>query len=669
MRAAPPLRPDRVWRWMQRDETVMNDALNRYRDSLRVLDLRRDQLKAQDRRWNSLRVILFLLTVLGLSLGYGVEDLSPLRVAGWLLLIAFLTTVTLHQRLRDEVESLRHRRGVLRRLIARLERQWDRLPLWKPDEKLLKGDAGRATTPESISDDLDVFGKGSLFQFVSMAATGPGQRTLANWLVGTAIADIARQRGAAAEALAGHHEQRARLYNLARRAASGTADPDRFLAWIQRPSWLAQHPFLAAWSYVAPVLVAVLAACSLTFDASAIIQTALIALAVVVGINALISTFLLGDVHQIFASAIAGRGDVDGYQQLFSMTSQLPDSPPLLVRIRSVLSGSEDNAASAMVSLKRIALATEIKQVALLFPVYLFLQMTGLWEIHVLRRLETWQGRYRECASDWFAALGELEAVGSISALSDEYPHWARPCWSDANEDAVLQATALGHPLISDAVRVCNDVTIGPSGTLLLVTGSNMSGKSTMLRSVGLNVLLAGAGARVCATSMSLPSVELATSIRVRDNLGEGVSFYMAELQSLARVVKHAERIGAAPGSPAEGGTKLLFLLDEILQGTNSRERQIAVAHVLRHLISCRAIGAITTHDLELADDPQLKALAHTVHFRETITHLPDGSDTMTFDYRMHEGISPTTNALRLLELVGLGKPAQPHPPAPAQNP
>jgi len=101
----------------------------------------------------------------------------------------------------------------------------------------------------------------------------------------------------------------------------------------------------------------------------------------------------------------------------------------------------------------------------------------------------------------------------------------------------------------------------------------------------------------------------------------------------------------------------LLFLLDEILQGTNSRERQIAVAHVLQHLLKCKAIGAITTHDLELADDSQLKAVAQTVHFRETITKASDGSDTMTFDYKMREGISPTTNALRLLELVGLGRP------------
>jgi DNA mismatch repair ATPase MutS len=282
--------------------------------------------------------------------------------------------------------------------------------------------------------------------------------------------------------------------------------------------------------------------------------------------------------------------------------------------------------------------------------------MLGLWEVHVLRRLERWQDDHRDHANGWFESLGELEAVGSISALAAENPNWAWPQWTEANDDAAVEAGQMGHPLLKDAIRVCNDVKMGPSGTLLLVTGSNMSGKSTMLRSVGLNVLLAGAGAPVCAEALSLPSLELATSIRVRDNLGEGVSFYMAELHSLARVVKHAERLAKQP-TGGTSKTRLLFLLDEILQGTNSRERQIAVAHVLRHLVKCEAIGAITTHDLELADDPQLKAMAHTVHFRETITVTANGEDTMTFDYRMREGVSPTTNALRLLEVVGLGKP------------
>jgi DNA mismatch repair ATPase MutS len=279
--------------------------------------------------------------------------------------------------------------------------------------------------------------------------------------------------------------------------------------------------------------------------------------------------------------------------------------------------------------------------------------MLGLWDVHVFRRLEAWKKTYRGDVANWFDALGQLEALMSLAALQADYPGWSRAAWVTgrvaAADPIVVRATSIGHPLLPDEVRVCNDVEIGPPGTFLLVTGSNMSGKSTMLRSIGLNVALAGAGAPVCAASLQLPPVELGTSIRVSDNVSEGVSFYMAELQRLKSVVDQARRL------QSDEGKRLLFLLDEILQGTNSRERQIAVVRVLRHLIDTGSIGAISTHDLELADEPELRLMSVPVHFRETIRPDAQGKEQMTFDYRMHRGVAPTTNALRLLEIVGLG--------------
>ena len=245
---------------------------------------------------------------------------------------------------------------------------------------------------------------------------------------------------------------------------------------------------------------------------------------------------------------------------------------------------------------------------------------------------------------------GSSESLISIAALRDEYPDWCQPEWVDASDPRRLQATAIGHPLLPDQARVCNDVSVGPPGTILLVTGSNMSGKSTMLRSIGLNTALAAIGAPVCAKAFHLPSLELATSIRVSDDVSQGVSFYMAELKRLKSVVDHAREMSALEDRTC------LFLLDEILQGTNSRERQIAVVQVLRHLMDDGAIGAISTHDLELADEPELVSVATVVHFRETIRPDAEGNEQMTFDYKMREGVSPTTNALRLLQMVGLGE-------------
>lgn len=234
----------------------------------------------------------------------------------------------------------------------------------------------------------------------------------------------------------------------------------------------------------------------------------------------------------------------------------------------------------------------------------------------------------------------------SLAAVAHDNPGWAYPDVAQGCPSFVAQQ--LGHPLLSDDVRVTNDVEIGPEGTFLLVSGSNMSGKSTLLRSVGVNVLLAQAGAPTCASMCRLPTLEVATSMRIGDSLAEGVSFYMAELKRLKQIVDLADgRRGAE--TPA-----LLYLLDEILLGTNSAERHIAVMRVIRHLLDAGAIGAVSTHDLELARSPELQAACRAVHFREQIVDR-DGKSEMTFDYRMRPGVATTTNALKLLELVGLG--------------
>jgi DNA mismatch repair ATPase MutS len=195
---------------------------------------------------------------------------------------------------------------------------------------------------------------------------------------------------------------------------------------------------------------------------------------------------------------------------------------------------------------------------------------------------------------------------------------------------------------------VRNDVTVGPPGTFLLVTGSNMSGKSTLLRAIGVNAVLAQAGGPICADGLALPPVELWTSARVQDSLERGVSFFLAELQRLKLVVDAATRAAAA------GGPRVMYLLDEILQGTNSAERHIAVLRVIRHLVDHGSIGMVSTHDLDLARSPELTDSCHTVHLRETISTADDGTERMTFDYTLRPGVAPTTNALKLLKFVGL---------------
>ena len=180
-----------------------------------------------------------------------------------------------------------------------------------------------------------------------------------------------------------------------------------------------------------------------------------------------------------------------------------------------------------------------------------------------------------------------------------------------------------------------------------------MSGKSTLLRAIGVNAVLAQAGAPVCARRLAMPPSSLATSMRLRDSLEIGVSFYMAELLRLKRIVDQARNAGP------RNGRLLLYLLDEILMGTNSKERHIAVVRVMEHLLRHDTIGAISTHDLDLATSQPLSAACCCVHFRETL-HNERAERIMTFDYRLRPGVATTSNALKLLELVGLGDMRRP---------
>lgn len=644
-----------------------SDARGRYRDGLARIEAEAERLRGLDARYGQVRVTLFFATLgLGLLGFYATEAVTAFRVAAAVSFVAFLAAVVLNEPVRDRRRAAVRRRAVLRRLQARLDRDWETLADRQLSLRL--GDVRLEEGQRSVANDLDLFGQGSLFQFASMAATTPGIETLARWLAGPADPEAARGRAQAVRVLAGRREDRLRFYTLADDVGRGSGDPARFLEWAGGPPWLRDRPWLIAWANVSAALSVAL----LLMMATSVANLAPFSwrmpawgLGAIAVANLVVAGAFLGPAHAIFAVAMSSRRAVDEYRELFaagnwldepadtgqafSEAGQKPSGTEILARIRSALLDPDGGAIAGMDRLARVARAGALRQSAATFLAYLPLQAFGLWDVRVLRWLEQWQARYGDRCGAWFAALGELEALMSLAAIPDEYPDWAFPEWQPASPSARLTATAIGHPLLADGARVTNDVSIGPPGTFLLITGSNMSGKSTMLRSVGLNVALAAAGAPVCAARFGLPGLQMATSIRVRDDLGQGVSFYMAELRRLKSVVDQAMAVRR------EEGGMLLFLLDEILQGTNSRERQIAVTQVLRTLLGAGAIGAITTHDLELADEPQLRDAAETVHFRETIERDPGGREQMTFDYRMRPGVSPTTNALRLLEMVGLG--------------
>ncbi|QDV70378.1 Endonuclease MutS2 [Rosistilla carotiformis] len=621
-------------------------ARQRYVQRLDALAGEVAAFEARNRQLNIIRGLLFFAGLILLVVGYAAgKGALPLVVPGWIAMAAFLVVITWHEYVRDAMTSIRRRRSLYRQLLARLDRRWSDLPVFElPEDVSWLDRNGRA-----VAKDLDLFGVGSLYQLVSLAGTAPGKLTLARWLCGPAIPEQAAARNQAVRKLASFHDQREVFYARARDVAGQTASPENFTRWAVAPAWL-DGPRrwmlpLARVIAITPFVVWPLAALgAISISIAAAIQLTMIAIAIIVTVG------FLGPVHEIFKSVATRRAEVENYIRLFEAADWIPADIEMLAPVRKRILNPETGAIAGLRAMGGVSTMTSLRHAPLLFLPYVVLQLTGLWDVHVLSLMERWKARYGSDVPEWFDALGQLEAILSLAALADEYPQWASPTWNQAGPQGKVAARALGHPLLKDSARVVNDAGLGPAGTLLLVTGSNMSGKSTLLRSLGLNIKLAGAGSVVCATEFELPSCEVATSIRVDDSLREGVSFYMAELKRLREVVDHAERMHASKDR------MLVYLLDEILQGTNSRERQIAVSTVLDHLVHMQAIGAISTHDLELADDPAMQSVATIVHFREHIETDQAGQETMTFDYKMRSGVTPTTNAIRLLEMVGLGK-------------
>jgi DNA mismatch repair ATPase MutS len=333
---------------------------------------------------------------------------------------------------------------------------------------------------------------------------------------------------------------------------------------------------------------------------------------------------------------------------------------PRMLRLRDSLQLSGHDAAGELARLERIVAFAEVRHSPLL---HLALQWLFVWDVHVAAALERWRREAGVHVRGWLEALGEAESLAALGTLAHDNPDWCFPAITDSVEEsadesaeaanAVVSGDGVGHPLLPDGARVSNNVTVGPPGSFLLITGSNMSGKSTLLRAIGANVVLALAGAPVCAARFRTPIVDVRTSIRIQDSLERGISLFMAELQRLRAIVDAARAAGSARSAPER--RRVLYLLDEMLHGTNTAERQIAARIVIGHLLRAGAIGAVTTHDLSLASGGGLETAARPVHFSEQFERS-DGRTAMTFDYRLRPGLATSANALALLELVGLGE-------------
>lgn len=587
----------------------------------------RDEL---DRRWNqfaNFRLLTFIAAAAAAAGG--------IWEARWLFAVALTLFVVFFALVRRHILLGRARRAAILRVqisdeaLLRHDRAWDKLP----QRHAFLSDPGHP-----FAADLDLFGHASVLHLLDTAKTPMAEQALREWLLAPASLEAIRERQPAVQELAPLIDWREELTLRTLVSTSPDQDPEPLLAWAEGERWLTNQRFVVLAGRVSVGLFWVMLAAHISGLVSLPLWLPFLAA------NILLNNRYGTIANEQIASAAAQHTALLQYAALLRHIADAEFTAPRLRALQARLAASGHPAHEQIHRLHRLTTFWIPNSSIGHWP----LQIASLWDLQLLDRLEHWQAQNGRFVRDWLATMAEVEALTALAGLAFDQPSWSFPDIDD--QTGVLSARDVGHPLLADEVRVVNDVQVGPPGSFLLVTGSNMSGKSTLLRALGVNIVLAGAGSAVCATELRLPPVRLWTSVRVQDSLERGISFFMAELQRLKQIVDAARE--TRPGDP-----RLFYLLDEILQGTNTVERQIAARRIIRLLVDQGAIGAVSTHDLTLAEGPELTSAARAVHFSETVSRDGEGPP-MTFDYKIRPGLATTTNALRLMELIGFDLPA-----------
>jgi hypothetical protein len=585
------------------------------------------RLEARSRGYSNLRLAIFLIAVVSVFVvpkenAFGILLLTVLLL---LLLIGFIATAVRHHVIEARLQTSREMACRNAEGKARIGRNWKDLPDRSAPAELASS---------ALAQDLDLFGRASLFDLVCTANSWEGRNAVAQALLHGIERENLPNRQAAIRELAPKLEFR-QLLECATLPLRKSAVPGNALCTpLQVDSRLLQQRLLRWFCMVSPFGLLILLALHYVGFLPRWPSGLLLAL------NFAVSFWSGRKVRKSLKSAISADKAIAQYLQAFRyMTAESLSSPELVsLKVLGQEAFGKMRRLEGLISLSRLPSSIPIPLLRTLFNFIL------LWDLHFAMAFERWWLENGADFSRWLGAFGKLEEICSFASLLHDNPGWGFP---EFGMDDRILAEDLGHPLIPEAKRVENDVSVGPRGKILMVTGSNMSGKTTLLRTLGLNVLLAKAGSPVCARKLALPWIDVVTSMRAMDSVTEGVSLFMAELTSIKAVVE------AAQHATRTGDGLVLYLLDEILLGTNIDERRVITCRLIQNLLQQRAIGAMSTHDLSLLHFKEFADHCQKIHFQETFVST-NGKLEMTFDYRIREGEAQSQNAVALMKHIGL---------------
>jgi hypothetical protein len=587
------------------------------REYRRRLERRRESARREARRELAVSRARLAVAALFALLAWIVFREKALHAA-WLALplLAFLALVVVHERVIRARRRAERAARFYERGLARLEDRWAG-----------QGEAGERFLSEDhpFALDLDLFGEGSLFELLCLARTRAGEETLARWLLEPAGPAEARRRQDAVEELRERLDLREDLSLLGLEVRAGL-HPAELAAWGRAPAVSFPGWARSAAPTFSAIQIAGLVAW-LGFGAG--FWVLLVAL---LPASAL-SLWLRSRVRGVIEGLERPARDLALLSGLLARIESEQTGCEYLRELRAALEGEARPPSRRIARLGRLVELLDARRNTLFAPLGLLL----LWGTQLAMIIEGWRARCGPSIPRWLEVAGEFEALGSLSGYAYERP--GDPFPEIVDEGPLFRGESLGHPLLPERECVRNDLALGGELRVLVVSGSNMSGKSTLLRTVGVNIVLALAGAPVRAGRLSLSPLSLGATLRIQDSLLAGRSRFYAEITRLRDLVE------------LTGGERpLLFLLDEILHGTNSHDRRIGAEGIVRGLIDRGAVGLVTTHDLALARvADELAPRAANVHF---VDHLDEGE--VAFDYRLRPGVVSRSNALALMRSVGL---------------
>lgn len=580
-------------------------------------------------RFTSWRLAIFAVGLFG--------SILPHKL-GWPLLgnatlaasvILFLIVAWYHNRLEDRLHRLRRWQGIKQIHLARMRLNWTDIP-FRP-----------VTAPErhGYATDLDLTGPHSLLHLIDNTISSQGQDRLASWLF-----DQPPQpsqwtgRQALIRELTPLSLLRDRLSLEAQAVEDADIDGRRLLLVLQKRMDNSSFMPMLLTETVLALATAGLLLADLSYGLGNYWMLSF-------GLYAVLFLSVRSRSEEIFDHAQSLHRQLERLSAVLGYLERRSyrDSPRLAQLCRPLLQPHS----RPSTSLKLAASLMNRLSVRAHPLVHYLINAIGPWDLYHTYRLQHLQDRIAAVAPQWFELLAELDAAASLATfayLHPDYP-WPSLHQPDAASHAngtgpILEAEGLAHPLIPAGVRVANHIALQGRGRMFLVTGSNMSGKSTFLRTIGINTCLAQAGGPVCATSFRWSLLRIGSCIRVDDSLDGGLSFFYAEVKRLKTILDRAQDMEGPP---------VLWLIDEVFKGTNNRERLIGGRALIAALVGGNGFGLVTTHDLELTELERQLHNVTNVHFQETVAE-----GALHFDYRLKPGPCPTTNALRIMALEGL---------------